>query len=141
MTKYKHGIKNYFIFPKKFLMSHIQQFTKEKKMSFYHPADLYTYTVPWIGLWHNFVPQKKWSTQNRLDSTASPQSILYQISKNIIDPMSYRKICQISTQGVSPENVTAKRGESWGLASIRYVMPTRRVCNESARMIIANVTI
>ena len=53
--------------------------------------------------------------------------------------ISYRKICQTNTQKVSPENVTIKRGESWGLASIRYVMPTRRVYNGNTRMIIMNV--
>ena len=60
-------------------------------------------------------------------------------SANKIGLISYRKIYQISTQGVSPENVTTERGESWGLASIRYVMPTRRVYNEKTRMIIVNV--
>ena len=54
--------------------------------------------------------------------------------------ISYRKICQTNTQKVSPENVITKRGESWGLTSIRYVMPSRRVCNDNAKIIIVNVT-
>ena len=72
---------------------------------------------------------------------ASPQSILYQIRNQKRSDIISEDLLDQYSKEESLENILKKKGESYGLVSIRYAIPTRRVCNKNVRMNIMNTII